>query len=185
MRQIEGQMTLDLLLAPVDPREGNQEPEQEHEKPTPELAEFSDYVGKCEYCMWHGYGLYSTFTGERKKSTEQYNCQWEMARYGLEPWCIDKSYWKPSCKTIPRLCGNCEYANEFCYQCKPQYKEHSRAAIQDPVEEPNIYCTREGGSVNRRQVFREFWSTSFGERKWCRQHEWDTCDGWRKEIEWI
>lgn len=181
-KQIAGQMTLDLFIEPQQEQVAAA-PEEKREKPTPELEEFSDYVGKCEYCMWYGYGLYSTFTGERKKGTEQYNCQWEMKNGTLEPWCTEKSFWKPSCKKIPRLCGNCDHSNSFHYQCKPQYKEHSFEAIHDPVEEPNIYCTREDGSVNRRYVFQKFWANNFGARKWDRQHEWDTCDAWRSDRE--
>ena len=111
MRQIDGQMTLDMLLEP-EPEPAPPVVEVE-EKPTPELAEFSDYVGKCEYCMWHGYGLYSTFTGERKKGTEQYNCQWEMSRHGLEPWCKNRDFWKPGEHAIPKLCANCYWSNSF------------------------------------------------------------------------
>ena len=176
MRQIDGQMTLDMLLAPVDPRE--EEPEQEQEKPTPELAEFSDYVGKCEYCMWYGYGLYEPIGHKRRKGTEGLNCQWEKGKFLS---CKNKDFWKPGEYVIPKLCANCHWSNCFHYQKKPEYKEHSREAFRDPVEEPSIYCTHEGGSVNRREVFRDFWEHGFGPCRWDRQHEWDTCDAWRSD----
>ena len=61
------------------------------------------------------------------------------------------------------------------------YKEYDAKAFSDPVEEPNIYCTRDDGSVNRQQPFREFYSQHFGACLWDRQHEWDTCDAWEKD----
>lgn len=155
---------------------------EDPDKPAPELDDFKEYIGKCEYCMWYGYGLYDSLGGKRKKGTEGLNCQWETSRYkSIKPSCINKSFWLPGDRAIPKLCSNCYWSNCFCYKQKPEYKENSRSAFKDPVEEPNIYCTREGGSVNRREVFREFWSHGFGACKWDRQHEWDTCEGWRED----
>lgn len=150
---------------------------EDPDKP-PELAEFSDYVGKCEYCMWYGYGLYDPFSHKRRKGMEGLNCQWEKSKFYH---CTNGDFWKPGEYAIPKLCSNCYWSNSFCYQKKPEYKENSREAFHDPVEEPNIYCTREDGSVNRREVFRDFWEDGFGPCRWDRQHEWDTCDAWRSD----
>ena len=148
---------------------------------TPKKMEtFADYIGKCEYCMWYGYGLYEPYGHKRKKGTEGQNCQWTE---GKNPYCVNKSFWKPSTYTIPKLCGNCRHSNCFHYQRKPQYKENDIRGFSDPVEEPNIYCTREDGSVNRQQPFLAFYSNHFGACLWDRQHEWDTCDAWERDWE--
>ena len=140
-----------------------------------------DYIGKCKYCMWYGYGLYSPYGNKRKEGTEEYNCQWEMKRNGIPPRCKKHDFWKPSIYSIPKLCGNCKHSNCFHYQKKEQYKEYDAKAFSDPVEEPNIYCTRDEGSVNRSQPFKEFYSQHFGACLWDRQHEWDTCEAWEKD----
>ena len=146
-----------------------------------ELKTMQDYIGQCKYCMWYGYGLYSPYGNKRKEGTEKYNCQWEMKRNGLKPQCKNHDFWKPSIYTIPKLCGNCKHSNCFHYQKKEQYKEYDAKAFADPVDEPNIYCTRDDGSVNRQQPFKEFYSQHFGACLWDRQHEWDTCDAWEKD----
>lgn len=144
-----------------------------------EPQSFEDYIGKCRFCMWNGYGLYDQF-GNRKKDAGSYNCQWEQTRHGITQ-CIDKSFWKPDIRTIPKLCGNCRHSNCFHYQIKPEYKENSAKAFSDPVEEPNIYCTRDDGSVNRTAPFERFTSKNFGACKWDRQHEWDSCEAWEQD----
>lgn len=146
-------------------------------KPKPQTIQ--DYIGKCKYCMWYGYGLYSQYGNKRKEGTEEYNCQWEMKRPGTR--CKNHDFWKPSTHTIPKLCGNCKHSNCFHYQKKEQYEEYDAKAFSDPVEEPNIYCTRDDGSVNRQQPFKEFYSQHFGACLFDRQHEWDTCDAWEKD----
>lgn len=162
---IEGQLDVFDLLG-EDPKE------------EPEPQTFADYVGRCEYCMWYGYGLYN-WKGDRIKGTERYMCQWEFRGGGTKVFaCIDRSKWKPSTYTIPRLCGNCAESNCFHYQKKPQYEKYDAKAFHDPVEEPNIYCTREEGSVNRQQPYRDKYEVHFGACLWDRQHEWDTCDAW-------
>ena len=74
-----------------------------------EPQSFEDYIGKCKYCMWNGYGLYDPY-GKRRKDAGSYNCQWEQTRHGITQ-CVDKSFWKPSIYTIPKLCGNCKHSN--------------------------------------------------------------------------
>ena len=145
----------------------------------PKPKTMQEYIGECKYCMWYGYGLYSPYGNKRDEGTEGYNCQWEMKRPGTR--CKNHNMWKPSIDSIPKLCGNCKHSNCFHYQKKEQYKEYDAKAFSDPVEEPNIYCTRDEGSVNRQQPFKEFYSQHFGACLWDRQHEWDTCDAWEKD----
>lgn len=128
--------------------------------------------------MWYCYGLRTQFKTE--EPTEGRHCQWEAKKTGSFR-CTNRDMWKPGEYSIPGLCSNCAHSNCFCYQKKPEYTERDRRAFSDPVEEPNIYCTREGGSVNRREVFRKFWEDKFGACKWDRQHEWDNCDAWRSD----
>ena len=144
---------------------------------------FADYVGQCKYCMWYGYGLYEPYGHKRKKGTEGQNCQWEVGKKGIPTRCKNHDFWKPSIYAIPKLCGNCRHSNCFHYQKKEQYKEFDAKAFSDPVEEPNIYCTREDGSVNRQQPFLAFYSQHFGACLWDRQHEWDTCEAWERDWE--
>ena len=146
---------------------------------TPKKMEnFADYIGQCKYCMWYGYGMYDPISHKRRLGTEGRACQWEG--YGFMG-CKDRSKWKPGEYAIPRLCSNCTWANQFCYQSKPEYKEDSLKAFHDPVEEPNIYCTHEDGSVNRQSPYKSFWTKGFGCNTWDRQHEWDTCDAWASD----
>lgn len=160
--QIPGQMDLSDLIEEAKPQT------------------WEEYIGKCRYCMWYGYGLYDHF-GKRRADAGPYACQWETTKRGIKPYCLHKSFWKPDIRTIPKLCGNCTHSNCFHYQTKPEYKENSAKAFSDPVEEPNIYCTRDEGSVNRSAPFEQFTSKSFGACKWDRQHEWDTCDAWQSD----
>ena len=150
----------------------------------PELEEkpktFEDYIGKCKYCMWYGCGLYREPGHKRISGTENLMCQWTE---GKNPYCVNKSFWKPSTYTIPKLCGNCRHSNCFHYQRKEQYKENDIRGFHDPVEEPNIYCTREDGSVNRQKPFLAFYNQGFGACHWDQQHEWDTCDAWERDWE--
>ena len=154
----------------------------------PELEEkpktFEDYIGKCKYCMWYGYGLYTSLGHKRIPGSEAYNCEWEMQKTAFMK-CINHSRWKPGIYTIPKLCGNCIHCNCFHYQTKPEYKgkEGSAKAFADPVEEPNIYCTREDGSVNRQYPYKAFYEEHFGACLWDRQHEWDTCEAWERDWE--
>lgn len=145
----------------------------------PEPKGFEDYIGQCKYCMWFGYGLYTSIGHKRIPGTEPYHCQWEMQKAFMK--CINHSRWKPGVYYIPKLCGNCTHSNCFHYQRKPQYKETDIRGFKDPVEEPNIYCTRDEGSVNRIYPYKAFYETSFGACLWDRQHEWDSCDAWQSD----
>ena len=149
----------------------------------PKPQTFAEYIGQCKYCMWYGYGLYDPYGHKRKPGTEGQNCQWEVSRRGIPPQCHNRDFWKPSIYAIPKLCGNCRHSNCFYYQSKPEYKDkESIKAFQDPLEEPNIYCTAPDGSVNRVQPFKEFCSNHFGACLWDRQHEWDSCDAWQRDA---
>ena len=167
---IEGQLDVFDILA---------EAEAPKEEPQGEPQTFEDYIGRCEYCMWYGYGLYD-WRGNRRKGTEGLNCQWETKGKGFA--CLGKSKWKPSTYTIPHLCGNCRHSNCFHYQKKPEYKDNDPRAFSDPVEEPNIYCTRDEGSVNRQQPFKDCYEKNFGACRWDRNHEWDTCEAWELDY---
>lgn len=139
------------------------------QKETPK--EFSDYIGWCEYCYW---------------GTDEETCHWSVN-------CKDKhhkavlcecdanhSFWKPNCWKIPHLCGNCKHSNMFAYRSTNEYVKdgvlHKDGYF--PIEEPNIYCLRNGGSVNRTRPYEEFCTENFGVGHWHRQREWDTCDAW-------
>ena len=160
--QIEGQLSLFDMAPELEPQ--------------PQT--FEEYIGICKFCMWYGYGLYEPYGHKRRPGTEGQMCQWTE---GKNPYCVNKSFWKPGEYAIPRLCSNCTWANQSCYQSKPEYKEDSLKAFHDPVEEPNIYCTHEDGSVNRRSPYKDFWENHFGCNTWDRQHEWDTCDAWASD----
>ena len=137
------------------------------------------YEHKCEFCYW---------------GSDESTCQWSTlsGRQHISYFaCVDHSKWQPSISDIPRLCGNCKHCNQFEYQTKPEYEEeerrhngYSRRAADDPLEEPNIYCTRPGGSVNRTRPYLKYCEHGFGVGHWHRQHEWDTCDGWELDREW-
>jgi len=148
----------------------------------PKPQTFADYVGQCKYCMWYGYGLYTALGHKRIPGTEAYKCEWDMQKTAFMK-CVNHNRWKPSTYHIPKLCGNCTHANCFHYQDKPEYanKPHCAKSFADPVEEPNIYCTRDDGSVNRTQPFLQFYENHFGACLWDRQHEWDTCEAWRSD----
>ena len=137
---------------------------------------FEDYVGKCEYCMWNNGTIGCPWDKEKRK-------KWHID----SAVCKDHDHWRPNSCKIPGLCGGCKHANSFEYEIKEKYKSklswngYSSEAADDPEETPNIYCTRDGGSVNRRKPFERFETKNFGVGHWHRQHEWDTCDGWEQE----
>lgn len=133
---------------------------------------FADYIGRCEYCYW---------------GNDPESCTWSDRYQGRLRnkafQCINRSNWMPCIYKIPKLCGNCEHSNPFRYQVKDKYKPmlkngYYHDAACDPVEEPNIYCTYEDGSLNRSQPFAKFCHDGFGIGSWDRQHEFDTCDNW-------
>lgn len=83
------------------------------------------------------------------------------------------------------MCGNCKWANQFEYEIKPEYEDsvkkhngYTKQSAEDPLEEPNIYCTHRDGSLNRRTAYKDIEQAGFGVGHWNRQHEWDTCDRW-------
>lgn len=127
--------------------------------------------------------------------SEPGRCYWAISRDRpnkprkdfFYPSCEDGgSHFEPSEYKIPKMCGNCKYCNEFVYQKKPEYAEelkqhngYTRRAADDPVEEPNIYCTHPEGSLNRRTEYKDREWPGFGIGHYHRQHQWDTCDRWK------
>ena len=175
MKQIKGQMSIFDNIKPLkkaagpDPGE-EKDPLKDREPPKC----FKDYIGRCEYCMW----------GESEETCD-YSEKNPKAYYTGEFACKNKEKWKPSSWRIPRLCSNCEHSNPFVYQIKPEYApkngRYNKMAAEDPVEEPNIYCTKWMGSVNRSKPFQEFENPGFGVGRYHQQHEWDTCDAWEPD----
>ena len=121
---------------------------------------FEDYIGNCEYCMW---------------GINPITCQWSDQNPDKRKTyseCHNGSFWKPDSWKIPKLCGSCKYSNSFHYQGED---------FQNPIEEPNIFCTRTDGSVNRIKPYKQFEEEGFGVNTWDRQHEWDSCDAWEQD----
>lgn len=105
------------------------------------------------------------------------------------PECDGGCSFMPNEYKIPRMCANCKHSNQFVYETKPEYEKdlekhngYTDKAANDPVEEPDIYCTHHDGSLNRRTEYKDFESAGFGIGHWHRQHEWDTCDRWELET---
>lgn len=138
---------------------------------------FADYVGRCEYCMW---------------GKDEASCHWSVN-------CTDKhhksiiqecdenhSFWKPDSWKIPKLCGNCRHSNNFVCKCEKEEVDQYgvvRRDLDKPIEEPNIYCTRHDGSINRSRPYEVYCTPGFGVGHWHRQREWDTCDGWELDTQ--
>lgn len=123
-------------------------------KPIP--SSFKDYIGRCEFCDW---------------GVDEITCQWSNKNPSRHKYggCECGSKWMPDVWKIPKLCGGCRWHNDFHYQGED---------IDHPIEEPNIYCTRPGGSINRIKPYQEFEEAGFGVGTWHRQHEFDSCEGW-------
>ena len=114
---------------------------------------FEDYIGRCEYCEFENL---------------KFGCVFRDSKYNP---CENGSHWKPNGCKIPGLCGNCKYGNLFEYDGEANH----------PIEEPNIYCEHEDGSLNRYSPYERFKTERFGLGTWHRQHEYDTCERWEKE----
>lgn len=135
----------------------------------------------CNSCSWYNF--------------KEMRCSWAISRSNHKkrvdyeyPECGDISGYMPNEYKVPRMCANCKWANSFEYETKPEYAEdlkrhngYTRQAADDPLEEPNIYCTHPDGSLNRRTEYKDIESPGFGVGHWHRQHEWDTCDRWELE----
>ena len=127
----------------------------------------------CRVCFWWN---------NRK---DMPGCYWNDPYWLKEKFCERQIY--PDCKFMPDdvkglpMCANCEYANSFVFQDKPEHKDNHRRSMYDPLEEPNIYCTHREGSLNRRTAYKDLEQKNFGVGHWHRQHEWDICDRWEPE----
>lgn len=175
MKQIQGQMSIfDRIEAPQKAAAPDQEQEKDPVREREAPKEFKDYIGRCEFCMW---------------AQSEETCDWSDKNpkqyYKGELACKNKDRWKPADSRIPRLCANCEHSNPFVYQIKPENApkngKYSSKAADDPIEEPNIYCTKWMGSVNRSKPFQQFENPGFGVGHYHQQHEWDTCDVWEPD----
>lgn len=124
----------------------------------------------CRVCHWHEYG-----SGE---------CHWMDKHHQASinpdnPRGCEK--FQPSEYLIPGMCASCKYSKSFKYDIKPEYQDklingYSRESADDPVENENIYCDHEEGSLNRRCAYKDYQWEGFGVGHWNRQHEYDTCD---------
>lgn len=167
-----GQMTLDNLAEEVKPLE---------------------YGSRgCKACAWWNRRkpIYSLL--KKDGDENERDCNW------------NDPYWKnlykqplvyPTCESfmpndskIPGMCQSCKWSNQFEYETKPEYDEelkkhngYTRRSADDPLEEPNIYCTHPEGSLNRRTAYKDCEQEGFGVGHWDRQHQWDTCDRWKED----
>ena len=114
-------------------------------------------------------------------------CHWKSYKHIKITTYPECERFEPSPYKVPKMCASCEYSNQFVYKIKPEYQEsvsrhngYTEQAACDPVEEPNIYCTCSEGSLNRRTEYKDFEWSGFGIGHWDRQHEWDTCDHYRR-----
>lgn len=144
------------------------EPKEEVQEVKEKVREpkcFEDYVGKCDFCHW------------QKNECNKFNCQWSSLNQDKHSYkhCDNGSFWLPNAQSIPKLCGACKYSNSFVYDGED---------INHPVEEPNIYCTRDEGSLNRHKPYENKYQWGFGIGTWHRQHEWDSCDAWELDAFW-
>ena len=139
----------------------------------------------CKVCHWH-----NKSTGPGRGRITQ-GCYWNEAYWvkndGVKayPTC---GQFEPDERKVPGMCANCKWSNQFEYQDKPEYAEelkkhngYTRRSADDPLEEPNIYCTHPDGSLNRRTAYKDREQEGFGVGHWHRQHEWDTCDRWQED----
>lgn len=155
------QITLDMYMASVKP---------------PEYG-----ARGCHVCFWHNF------------DPKDEGCHWNSKVW---KWKTEEQKY-PDCSFMPddkyfHMCANCEHANNSVHQNKPEYAEaikkswngYCKKANEDPLEEPNIYCTHPEGSLNRHTAYKDIERPNFGVGHWHRQHEWDTCDRWEKERPW-
>ena len=128
----------------------------------------------CTLCWWY----------DRKKQC----CQWDDIEYFSKtvhtyPSC---EHFEPSERCVPGMCASCKYSNRFKYEIKEEYiprlkNGYSRESADDPLEEPNIYCTHPDGSLNRHTAYKDLEWPGFGVGHWDRQHEWDTCERYKED----
>lgn len=162
------QVTIFDLLAETWKEPRAAVPKEEVQKVKEEVRElkcFADYIGKCDFCYW------------QRNNCDKFTCDWSYQnndKYSYKQ-CYDGSFWLPEALSIPKLCGSCKFANMFC---------HGGEDINHPVEEPNIYCTRDEGSLNRQKPYDFYCQQGFGVGTWHRQHEWDSCDAWELDPYW-
>lgn len=128
----------------------------------------------CEVCVWHD-----------RMGVK--GCEWNdpyWIKGGFKKQIYPDCRFMPDTTKIPGMCGNCKHSNCFIYKTKPEYENcknsHSKA-MNDPVDEPNIYCDHHDGSLNRRTAYKDLEQHKFGVGLYHRQHEWDICDRWEEE----
>ena len=112
-------------------------PVEERPAPEPMPSCFAEYVGRCDYCAWKGYGL-------RREDGPDVVCEWSRPNIAMFR-CENKNRWLPNTEKIPKLCGNCAHANLF----------HDEDAQGNELDWPEIFCTRDEGPVNRIRPYQE------------------------------
>lgn len=119
---------------------------------------------KCITCAWNK---------SLDPITNKIGCIW--SRYYPE----EKKYqkdgcdrWRPEERQF-KCCATCKYCNSF---------EYEGDDINNPIDEPNIYCTHKDGSKNRYCRWPEKVQKRFGVGLYHRQHEYDLCDNWELDT---
>lgn len=149
-----------------EPEEAKQEPEADF-MPRPVLPApkcFQDYVGRCEFCYWFGYGMRKN--GRYGERTAEVPCQWAVKSMQIHR-CRNRDKWMPDEYRVMGLCANCEHGNMF-----HEVDENGK------LTDKEIYCTHPDGPLNRIELYpesREPWDG------WHRNHEFDHCDRWQKD----
>lgn len=131
----------------------------------------------CKVCHWMRYG--------------HDQCHWRDKHYheSIKPEDPEHcEHFMPSEYLVPGMCASCKYSSSFEYEVKEEYiprmkNGYSRESADDPIEDENIYCTHPEGSLNRRCSYTKYQWPGFGIGHWHRQHEYDTCDRYRKDKE--
>ena len=161
---MDGQLTVfDLLQEEEEPQSKPEPPKPKASEPMPQT--FADYMGKCQFCYWYGYGMgKNSRFGEM---TEETPCEWATPKIHVHE-CRNHNKWMPHDYEVMGLCANCEYGNLF----------HETDENGKPLMDKERYCCHPDGPLNRIELYPE--SREHGDG-WHRNHEFDHCDRWRRD----